>query len=108
MTIGQLAPPQLAELLHSLSPVACPLHVRWEWHVLLRLEQLTPSRFDASMRTFMLDSSLKAFLEERVQQRLSSEPSIHLVITLTHTPASSQTNTESLLARFQCFQRTES
>ena len=45
-----------------------------EWHVLLRLEQLTPARFDAAMRKFMLDSSLKAFLDERVQQRLSGEP----------------------------------
>lgn len=75
MTIGQLAPPQLADLLRSLQPgcVSAPRQMG-EWHVLLRLEQLTPSRFDASMRTFMLDSSLKAFLEERVQQRLSGEP----------------------------------
>ena len=73
--IGQLAPPQLAELLRSLQPgcISAPRQMG-EWHVLLRLEQLTPARFDASMRTSMLDSSLETFLQERVQQRLSGDP----------------------------------
>ena len=72
--IGQLVPPQLADLLRSLQPgcLSAPRQMG-DWHVLIRLEQLTPARFDTAMRTFLLDSSLKAFLEERVQQRLSGE-----------------------------------
>lgn len=72
MPIGQLAPPQLAELLRSLQPgcLSAPRQMG-EWHVLLRLEQLTPARFDATMRASMLQSSLNAFLDERVQQRLN-------------------------------------
>ena len=73
--IGQLAPPQLAELLRSLQPgcISAPRQMG-EWHVLLRLEQLTPARFDTAMRTSLLDSSLETFLQERVQQRLSGDP----------------------------------
>ena len=72
--IGQLAPPQLAERLRSLQPgcLSAPLQLG-EWHVLLRLEQLTPARFDGPMRKSMLNSSLNAFLDERVQKRLSGE-----------------------------------
>lgn len=74
MPIGQLAPPQLAELLRSLQPgcLSAPRQMG-EWHVLLRLEQLTPARFDATMRSSMLQSSLNSFLDERVRQRLSGD-----------------------------------
>ena len=74
VSIGQLAPPQLGELLRSLQPgcLTAPRQMG-EWHVLLRLEQLTPARFDAAMRTSMLNSSLETFLEERVQKLLSGE-----------------------------------
>ena len=79
MSIGQLAPPQFAELLRSLQPgsVSAPRQMG-EWNVLLRLEQLTPARFDASMRTSMLNASLEAFLDERVKQRLSGESLVPL------------------------------
>ena len=72
MSIGQLSPPQLAELLRSLQPgcLSTPRKMG-DWHVLLRLEQLTPARFDVTMRKSMLKTSLNAFLDARVQQRLS-------------------------------------
>ena len=72
MPIGQLAPPELGNLLRSLQPgcVSSPRQMG-EWHVLLRLEQIIPARFDVTMRESMLTTSLSAFLDERVQQRLS-------------------------------------
>ncbi len=75
MSIGQLAPPELAELLRSLQPgrIAAPKSMG-EWQVILRLEQLTPARFDASMRSLMLQSNLDEFLAARVQQRLRGQP----------------------------------
>lgn len=74
MPIGQLAPPQFADLLRSLQPgsLTSPRQMG-KWHVLLRLEQLTPARFDGQMRKTMLNSSLNAFLDERVQKRLRGE-----------------------------------
>lgn len=75
MAIGQLAPPQLVELLRRLQPgrVSAPVQMG-EWTVLLRLEQLTPARFDATMRQALLQESLNAFLEERVKRRLAGQP----------------------------------
>ena len=74
LPIGQLAPPQLADLLRSLQPgcLSAPRQMG-EWAVLLRLEQISPARFDGAMRKTMLLSSLNAFLDERVKQRLASE-----------------------------------
>ena len=74
MPIGQLSPPQLSEILRSLQPGRMsPPESVGEWHVLLRLEQLTPARFDASMRSSMMQSSLDDFLRVRVQQRLDGQ-----------------------------------
>lgn len=72
--MGQLAPPQLADLLRRLQPgrVSAPIQLG-EWSVLLRLEQLTPARFDQAMRATMLQASMDRFLDERVQQRLSGQ-----------------------------------
>jgi hypothetical protein len=74
MPIGQLAPPQLADLLRRLPPgrVSSPLQMG-EWHVLLRLEQLTPARFDANMRNTMLLNNLNSFLDQRVSQLLAGD-----------------------------------
>jgi hypothetical protein len=72
--IGSIAPPELAQLLRTLQPGEVhPPRQLGEWLVLLRLEQLTPARFDAAMRTFLLDQQLDAFLEGRVQQVLRGE-----------------------------------
>lgn len=74
LPMGQLAPPQLADLLRRLQPgrVSAPMQLG-EWSVLLRLEQLTPARFDQAMRATMLQTNMDRFLEERVQQRLSGQ-----------------------------------
>lgn len=78
--MGQVQPPQLAELLRSLRPgqLHPPLRI-FEWIVLVRLEQLTPARFDAEMQQQLLDQQLQAFLSERVRQRLAGEnpPPLH-------------------------------
>jgi len=75
MSIGQLAPPQLADLLRSLQPgcVSAPRQLG-EWHVLLRLEQLNPARFDANMKATMLQNCLNSYLDDRVNQLLSKQP----------------------------------
>lgn len=74
MPIGQLSPPLIADLLRGLSPgkISPPTSVG-EWHIILRLEQLTPARFDSSMRSMLLNQSLDKFLSERVTKRLSGD-----------------------------------
>ncbi len=74
IAMGQLQPPQLADLLRSLQPGALhPPSQLGEWFVLLRLEQLTPARFDETMQEFLLNQELNRFLEDRVQRRLAEE-----------------------------------
>ena len=72
--MAQLQPHGLAELLRSLRPGELhPPRRLGEWSVLVRLEQLMPARFDAEMQQRLLDQQLRAFLEERVQQRLEGK-----------------------------------
>lgn len=68
MKIGQLQPEVLQEILRSLKPgeLSAPRQLG-EWHVLMRLEQLKPARFDEEMREQMQREALDAFLEERVR-----------------------------------------
>ena len=63
MEIGQLQPPELAQSLRTLR----------EWSVLLRLEQLTPARFDAEMQERLLRQQLDRLLDQRVTARLAGE-----------------------------------
>ena len=74
MAIGQLQPQLLADWLRSLRPGELrqpePLG---EWHVMVRLEQLTPVRFDAAMRAKLLLEELDSFLQARVQQLIAGE-----------------------------------
>ena len=74
MSMGQLLPAPLAKLVRSLQPgrVSAPKSMG-EWHVLIRLEQLTPAKFDATMRAHMLQSTLDEFLGERVRKRLEGQ-----------------------------------
>ena len=44
-----------------------------EWHVLLRLEQLTPARFDDQLRLRMQDEALDEFLDARVTRILAGD-----------------------------------
>jgi len=43
------------------------------WWVLLRLEHLSPARFDTDMHKFLLQKQMDEFLNERVQNRLKGE-----------------------------------
>ena len=74
MAIGSLQPELLQETLRRLRPgeLSAPSQIG-EWHVLLRLEQLTPARFDESTREQMQQEALDAFLEERVKRVLAGE-----------------------------------
>ena len=74
MPIGLLQPEVLQEILRSLRPgeLSAPRQLG-EWHVLMRLEQLKPARFDEAMREQMLQEALNAFLEERVKRVLAGE-----------------------------------
>ncbi len=68
MPIGSLQPALLGEMLRNLRPgQLMPPHILGEWHLLLRLEQLTPARFDQQMINQLLDEQLNNFLQQRVQ-----------------------------------------
>ena len=72
LAIGQLQPTLLADWLYSLQPGELrPPEPLGEWHVMVRLEQLTPARLDAAMREQLLKEELDHFLEARVQQILA-------------------------------------
>ena len=74
MPIGLLQPQVLQEILRSLRPgeLSAPRQLG-EWHVLMRLEQLKPARFDEAMREQMQQEALTTFLEERVKRVLAGE-----------------------------------
>jgi len=75
MQIGLLQPIELAQWLRSMRPgeISPPRHLG-EWHVIVRLEKLTPARFDAAMREKLLQEELDRLLNSRVQQLLAGEP----------------------------------
>ena len=72
--VGQIQPPELVTLLKSLKvgDVHPPV-ILGEWHVLLRLENLQPARFDDQMRDHLMRTQLNTFLEDRVQLRLKGQ-----------------------------------
>ena len=74
MQIGVLQPQELAQWLRSLRPgeISAP-RVLGEWQVLVRLEKLTPARFDDAMRETLLREELDRFLQQRVDQLLKGE-----------------------------------
>ena len=74
MSIGSIQPKVLQEILRSLRPgeISSPYHLG-EWHVLLRLEQLNPARFDEAMREQMQQDAVNEFLDERVKRILAGE-----------------------------------
>lgn len=75
MQIRVLQPPELAQWLRTLRPgEISPPRLIGEWQVLVRLEKLTPARFDAAMREQLLQEELDRFLHNRVQQLLAEEP----------------------------------
>jgi len=74
MQIGVLQPQELAQWLRSLRPgeISAP-RVLGEWQVLVRLEKLTPARFDDAMRETLLREELDRFLQQRVDRLLKGE-----------------------------------
>jgi parvulin-like peptidyl-prolyl isomerase len=75
LSMGAMQPPELAAALRSLRPgqLKPPIAIG-PWHVLVRLEQLTPARFDAATRERLLNEQLDAFLQLRIQRMLAGEP----------------------------------
>ena len=74
LPIGALQPEVLQDILRTLkagelsSPIALG-----EWHLLLRLEKLTPARLDDQIREQMLQESLDQFLDDRVSKIKAGE-----------------------------------
>ena len=77
--LGSIEPHQLQSTLRSLpvSHVTPPFQIG-EWTILVRLEQLTPARFDDKMRSFLLKQQLNSFLDLRVKKLLLGESVDHL------------------------------
>ena len=72
--MGDLQPVLLQDILRGLKAgdMSPPTRVG-EWHVLLRLEKLTPARLDDQVRDQMLMQSLDQFLDERVTKITAGE-----------------------------------
>lgn len=76
MEIGNLQPQILQDLLRTLRPgEICPPKALGDWYVLLRLEQLTPARFDDQLRLRLQDEALDEFLTHRVARIMAGEAS---------------------------------
>jgi parvulin-like peptidyl-prolyl isomerase len=75
LSMGVVQPPELSAALRSLRPgqLKPPISIG-PWHVLVRLEQLTPARFDAATRERLLSEQLDAFLQQRIQLMLDGDP----------------------------------
>ena len=74
LEIGTLQPQTLQDLLRALRPgEICSPKIVGDWHVLLRLEQLTPAKFDDQLRLRMQDEALNEFLDIRVKKILAGE-----------------------------------
>ena len=72
--IGSIQPHQIIDLLRTLSiGEVCPPTILGDWHVILRLEQLTPSRFNSDMKKFLLAKKLDHLLDQRVESLLRGE-----------------------------------
>jgi len=65
MQIGVLQPQELAQWLRALRPgeISAPRAIG-EWQVLVRLEKLTPARFDDAMRQTLLQEELDRFFQQ--------------------------------------------
>ena len=74
LPIGALQPPLLQDVLRGLKAgeLSPPVGVG-EWHLLLRLEKLTPARLDDEVREQMLMESLDKFLDDRVTKIRAGE-----------------------------------
>ncbi len=74
IAIGSLNPPVIGDWLRQMKPGEIrPPEAIGEWHVMVRLEQLTLARFDEAMKKTLLAESLKTFLQSRVDRKTAGE-----------------------------------
>ena len=74
MSVGALQPSELASIVRNLQPgqLMKPRQLG-EWHIIIRLEQLLPARFDAEMASKLLTEQLNQFIDQRVASLVSGE-----------------------------------
>ena len=74
LPIGALQPDLLQDILRTLKAgeLSPPLALG-EWHLLIRLEKLTPARLDDQVREQMLQESLDQYLDDRVSKIKAGE-----------------------------------
>ena len=72
--LGTLYPAELRDSIRSLkiNQVSSPIKLG-DWHLLLRLESLTPAVFDANTRERLLGEALDKFLDARVDRYLEGK-----------------------------------
>ncbi len=78
IAMGQIRPLSLGQCLRSLQngEIHPPIKMSdgtKEWHALIRLENLTPARFDVSMRSDLLKNLLNKFLDDRVKKIMKGD-----------------------------------
>ena len=74
LPIGALQPALLQDILRTLKAgELSPPIALGEWHLLLRLEKLTPARLDDQVREQMLQEALDQFLDDRVSKIKTGE-----------------------------------
>ena len=74
LAIGTLQPKEIRDRLRALAPgELTPPWTIGEWHIIIRLEQLTPARFDEATRQTLLDEEMNNFLTSRVKASLLGE-----------------------------------
>ena len=74
MSVGALQPAELASIVRNLQPgqLMKPRKLG-EWHLIIRLEQLLPARFDAEMSSKLLTEQLNQLIDERVARLIAGE-----------------------------------
>ncbi len=74
ISFGSLQPSMIQDLLRGLSPGEfTPPTQLGEWHILIRLEQISPSSFDSKTRDKLLSDQLSAFIKDRSITLLNGE-----------------------------------
>ena len=75
ISFGSLQPSMIQDLLRGLSPGEfTPPTQLGEWHILIRLEQISPSSFDSKTRDKLLNDQLSAFIKDRSMTLFNGEP----------------------------------
>ena len=74
MSVGALQPAELASIVRNLKPgqLMKPRQLG-EWHLIIRLEQLLPARFDGEMSSKLLTEQLNQLIDARVARLVAGE-----------------------------------